>query len=140
MGSSIYVILIASGAAIALDDPQTLVADLKEIVRKFSAERDWDQFHNAKDLAVGIATEAAELLEIFRFKSENEVEAMLKNPKSAKKIKDELADVFYFALRFAQKYDIDVSTALRTKIETNARRYPIGKAKGSNKKYTEFGP
>ena len=82
--------------AIALDDLQTRVADLKEIVRKFSAERDWDQFHKAKDLAVGIVTEASELLEIFRFKSENEVEAMLKSPKSAKKIKDELADVFLF--------------------------------------------
>ena len=124
---------------IALDDLQTRIADLKEIVRKFSTERDWDQFHNAKDLAVGIVTEASELLEIFRFKSEGEVEAMLKNPKSAKKIKDELADVFYFALRFAQKYDIDISTALRKKIEDNARRYPIRKAKGSNKKYTEFG-
>ena len=123
-----------------MDDSETRVADLKEMVKKFSAERDWDQFHNAKDLAVGIVTEASELLEMFRFKSEREVESILKDQKKAKEVQDELADVFYFALRLAQQYGIDVSTALRKKIDENASKYPVRRAKGSNKKYTELDP
>jgi NTP pyrophosphatase (non-canonical NTP hydrolase) len=114
------------------------VADLKRIVREFSEERDWDQFHNPKDLAIGIVTEASELLEIFRFKSEAEVATLLKDTSSAKKIRDELADVLYFALRLAQKYDIDLSKALEEKIRDNRQRYPVEKAKGSNKKYSEL--
>ena len=123
-----------------MDDSDTRVADLKDMVKKFSVERDWDQFHNAKDLAIGIVTEASELLEMFRFKSEREVESILKDPKTAREVQDELADVFYFALRLAQKYGIDVSTALRKKIDENARKYPVRRAKGSNKKYTELDP
>ena len=121
-----------------MDDLVTRVADLKEMVRRFSEERDWDQFHNAKDLAIGIVTEASELLETFRFKSEGEVERLLKNESSAKRVRDELADVFYFALRLAQKYEIDVSGSLEEKIRDNARKYPVEKAKGSSKKYNEL--
>jgi len=123
-----------------LDDNVARVADLKQMVKKFSEERDWDQFHNAKDLAIGIVTEASELLETFRFKSEKEVESMFENDSTAKNIRDELADIFYFALRLAQKYNIDVSKSLDEKIKDNARRYPVETAKGSNKKYTELRP
>jgi NTP pyrophosphatase (non-canonical NTP hydrolase) len=108
------------------------------MVRRFSEERDWDQFHNAKDLTIGIVTEASELLETFRFKSEQEVEDMFKDDTQAKSIRDELADIFYFALRLAQKYDIDVSKSLAQKISDNAKKYPVERAKGSNKKYTEL--
>jgi NTP pyrophosphatase (non-canonical NTP hydrolase) len=121
-----------------LDDVTSRVADLKLMVQNFSEERDWDQFHNPKDLAIGIVTEASELLEIFRFKNEAEVALVLKDASSAKKIRDELADVLYFALRLAQKYDIDLSKALEEKININRRRYPVEKAKGSNKKYSEL--
>jgi NTP pyrophosphatase (non-canonical NTP hydrolase) len=122
----------------ALDDTDTKVYDLKQMVKEFSDERDWGRFHNAKDLAIGIVTEASELLELFRFKSERESELLFKNRDSGKMLRDELADVFYFALRLAQRYDIDVSKSLSAKIEQNARKYPVGKAKSSNKKYTEF--
>jgi NTP pyrophosphatase (non-canonical NTP hydrolase) len=108
------------------------------MVRRFSEERDWDQFHNAKDLTIGIVTEASELLETFRFKTEQEVEDMFKDDTQAKSVRDELADIFYFALRLAQKYDIDVSKSLAQKISDNAKKYPVEKAKGSNKKYTEL--
>jgi len=121
-----------------LDDTVTRIAELKQMVKNFSEERDWDQFHNAKDLAIGIVTEASELLETFRFKSEREVEALFNDESSAKKIRDELADIFYFALRLAQKYNIDVSKSLDEKIKDNARKYPVDKAKGSNKKYTDL--
>jgi NTP pyrophosphatase (non-canonical NTP hydrolase) len=122
-----------------LEDVHVRVAELKQMVRKFSEERDWDQFHNAKDLAIGIVTEASELLDTFRFKSEKEVEELFRNEASAKDIRDELADVFYFAFRLAQKYDIDISNSLKEKIEQNAKKYPIERARGSNKKYTELG-
>jgi NTP pyrophosphatase (non-canonical NTP hydrolase) len=121
-----------------LDDNQARVAELKQLVKKFSEERDWDQFHNAKDLAIGIVTEASELLDIFRFKSEKEVEAMFKDGPASKNISDELADVFYFALRLAQRYDIDVSNTLKEKIEQNSKKYPVETARGSNRKYTEL--
>jgi len=118
----------------------THVAELKEMVRRFSEERDWNQFHNAKDLAIGIVTEASELLETFRFKSEKEVEDLFSDQSTAKDVRDELSDIFYFALRLAQKYGIDVSKSLEEKIKDNAKKYPIEKARGSNKKYTEFKP
>jgi NTP pyrophosphatase (non-canonical NTP hydrolase) len=124
--------------AISLEDELVRVAELKQLVKRFGEERDWDQFHNAKDLAIGIVTEASELLEVFRFKSEKEVEELFKFQDSAQKIRDELADVLYFAFRLAQKYDIDISNSLREKIEQNAKKYPIEKSKGSNKKYTEL--
>jgi NTP pyrophosphatase (non-canonical NTP hydrolase) len=108
------------------------------MVRRFSDERDWNQFHNAKDLAIGIVTEASELLELFRFKSDADVKALFGNNASALKVREELADVFYFSLRLAQKYNIDISDALRAKIEQNAKKYPVKRARGSNKKYTEF--
>ena len=122
-----------------MDDAIARVIELKQMVRQFSEDRDWDQFHNAKDLAIGIVTEASELLETFRFKSEAEVDELFRNEISAKGIRDELADIFYFALRLAQKYDIDVSSSLQAKIELNAKKYPIDKARGSNRKYTELG-
>lgn len=122
-----------------MDDAIARVIELKQMVRQFSEDRDWDQFHNAKDLAIGIVTEASELLEAFRFKSEAEVNELFKNEVSAKEIRNELADIFYFALRLAQKYDIDVSNSLKEKIEENAQKYPVEKARGSNKKHTELG-
>jgi NTP pyrophosphatase (non-canonical NTP hydrolase) len=108
------------------------------MVRRFSEERDWDRFHNPKDLVIGIVTESSELLEMFRFKSEDEINSLFRNKASAKRVRDELADVLYFTVRLAQKYDIDLSKALDEKIKDNAKRYPVEKAKGSNKKYTEF--
>lgn len=125
---------------ITLDDLGARVEDLKQMVRKFSEERDWDQFHNPKDLAIGIVTEASELLEMFRFKTEAEVEALLNQESSAKRVRDELVDVLYFALRLAQKYDIDVSSSLEEKLRENSKKYPVDRAKGSNKKYTELEP
>ena len=123
-----------------MDDAATSVSELKQMVRRFSEERDWDQFHNAKDLAIGIVTEASELLQAFRFKTNEEVEGMLRDDSRSKEVRDELADIFYFALRLAQRYGIDVSKSLEEKIRDNAKRYPAERAKGSNKKYTELKP
>ena len=111
--------------------------ELKEKIKKFCEDRDWDQYHNAKDLAIGVITEASELLEHFRFKSEVEVEEMLKSNKK-NEIAEEMADVLYFLLRLAQKYNIDLIEELNKKLAKNEEKYPKDKAKGSNKKYTEL--
>ena len=111
--------------------------DLKEAVKAFSEERDWDQFHNANDLAIGIITESSELLELFRFKDSEEMEQLVNSIKR-KQIAEELSDVLFFVVRFAQKYDIDLSKEFFGKIEKNKKKYRIKKSKGSNKKYTEF--
>ncbi len=119
-------------------DRETKIKELKEKVKKFCEERDWDQFHGAKDLAAALITEAAELLEHFRWKSEKEVKGLFENKEKKEHIEEEIADILYFLLRFAQRYDIDLSEALDKKIKKNGKRYPVKKFKGSNKKYNEI--
>jgi len=82
--------------------------------------------------------EAAELLDHFRFKSEAEAQAYLKDPKRRRMSEDETADTLFMLLRFAQMYDIDLSQALRRKVAVNHKKYPVKKSKGSNKKYNDL--
>ncbi len=119
-------------------DNNTTMGELKEEIRKFCELRDWDQYHNAKELTIGIITEAAELLEHFRFKSENQVDAMFQNNSKKHKLTEEMADVLYFLIRLAQRYNIDLTTELENKIKKNSEKSPIEKVKGSNKKYSEY--
>lgn len=102
---------------------------IEELI-KFRNERDWEQFHNPKDLALAISVEAGELLELFLWKNASEV-----NPD---KVKEELADVFAFAFLLADKYKFDVREIVLGKIKKNGEKYPIDKAKGTAKKYDEF--
>ena len=99
-------------------------------LRQFNQERDWDQFHNGKDLAIGLSLEASELLECFLWKQPEEA--------SIDKIKEELADVFNFAFQIADKYNFDIKEITMDKIRRNAEKYPVEKAKGSAKKYDEL--
>ena len=92
------------------------IEDLKKTTRQFCEEREWDQFHNIKDLAIGAVTESAELLEVFRFQSEKQIEELLKQPAQREAISDELADVLFFLLRISQKYDFDLSDAFDKKL------------------------
>ena len=119
-------------------DAEVSLAELKEEVRRFCTERDWDQFHRAKDVAIGLITEAAELLEHFRFLSPEEQEALFRDPRRRREIEDELADVLFFTLRFAERCGVDLATAFRRKMATNARNYPVAKSRGRNRKYTEL--
>ena len=119
-------------------DQKTSIHELKERVRAFCEDRDWDQFHNAKELAIGIVTEASELLEHFRFKSEKQVDDMFLDEKKKKELTEEMADILYFLVRLAQRYNIDLTTELENKIKKNNEKYPVKKAKGCNKKYTEY--
>lgn len=119
------------------DDKETL-QDLKELVKIFCEERNWRQFHNAKELAIGISTEAGELLQQFRFKSNEEITAMFEDESKRQKIMHELADVLFFVLRFAEYHNLDLSESLKDKLKLNAEKYPLEKVKGLNKKYTEY--
>ncbi len=114
------------------------LSQLQSEVQEFCEVRDWDQFHTPKDLAIGLVTESAELLDLFRFKSDSECLELLQKAGSRDKIEDELADILFFALRFAQKNEIDLSKALRAKIEKNGKKYPVELSRGSNRKYNEF--
>ena len=119
-------------------DSETNLHEIKEKIKEFCEKREWDQFHGAKDLATALIIEAAELLEHFRWKSEKEVKELLANPAKKDEISEEMADVLYFLLRMAQRYDMDLSEALEKKMGKNDKRYPVEKAKGSNKKYDEL--
>jgi NTP pyrophosphatase (non-canonical NTP hydrolase) len=109
------------------------MTDLEEITNKlieFRDERDWEQFHNSKDLAIALSAEAGELLEIFLWK---DAEAADKE-----KIKEELADVLSFAFLLAHKEGFNIKEIVLDKIKTNALKYPIDKSKGTAKKYTDL--
>ena len=101
-----------------------------ERIRRFTEDRDWDQFHNGKDLAIGLSVEAAELLEAFLWKKPEDV-----NPQ---KIREELADVLNYAFQMADKYGFDIKDIMLEKIHRNAEKYPVEKAKGTAKKYNEL--
>ena len=114
------------------------INELIKMVQDFCEERDWDQYHNPKELAIGMSTEANELLEIFRFKNETQMKDMFKNEKTIEHIKEEYADVFFFMLRFAQMNNLDIEACLKDKIDKNNKKYPVELSKGKNAKYNEF--
>ncbi|WP_449463013.1 nucleotide pyrophosphohydrolase [Tardisphaera miroshnichenkoae] len=118
-------------------DAQVTVDGLKEAVKKFCDERDWGKFHTPKELAVGIVTESAELLQMFRFKSDEQVREMLQDQKRREQIGDELADALYFLLRFADVAGLGLSECLSSKLKKDAERYPADKLRGSNRRYDE---
>ncbi len=105
---------------------------MKDIV-KFRDDRNWSQYHNAKDLAISLTLEAAELLENFQW-LDNE-EAVNKNIEN---IKDELADIIIYSLLMSDRLNLDLETIIRDKLQKNIAKYPVEKAYGSNKKYDEL--
>lgn len=107
-----------------------MTEELTEALLKFRDERDWAQFHNPKDLALALNIEAAELLELFLWKDPSEA--------NVDKIKEELADVFSYAILLAEKYKLDIKEIILDKIQLNQAKYPVDKAKGSAKKYNEL--
>ena len=109
------------------------MTDIEEILQRlieFTNERDWEQFHNAKDLSLAISIEAGELLELFLWKNPEEADK--------RKVEKELADIFAFAFLLANKYGLDVKKIVLEKIEENGKKYPAEKAKGTAKKYNEL--
>ncbi len=104
--------------------------DLQKALIEFRNLRDWEQFHNPKDLALALSIEAAELNELFLWKRAEEADK--------EKVKEELADVFAYAILLAERYDLDINQIVIEKIKKNSEKYPVDKAKGSAKKYNEL--
>lgn len=109
------------------------MTDLQVIIQKlikFRDERDWEQFHNSKDLALALSIEASELLELFLWKHNEDFDK--------ERMEDELADVLTYALLLVEKHNLDVNAIIVNKIKKNTKKYPIDKAKGTAKKYNQL--
>jgi NTP pyrophosphatase (non-canonical NTP hydrolase) len=109
------------------------MSDIKEITQallKFRDERDWAQFHNAKDLAIALNIESSELLELFLWKSAEDADK--------ERVKEELADILAFSLLLADKFGFDLKQIMLEKIQKNAIKYPAAKARGTAQKYTDL--
>jgi NTP pyrophosphatase (non-canonical NTP hydrolase) len=119
-------------------DASTTIQDLKDRAKAFCAARDWDRFHTPKELAIGVATEAAELLAEFRFKSDAESMGRVRDAGGREALGHEVCDILYFLLRFCDVSGIDVSEAFEAKMRINEKRYPADRVRGSNRKYNEL--
>ena len=112
------------------------IDNLRNQLRTFAAERDWDQFHSPKNLASALAVEAAELLENFQWLTEAESQQL--PPEALAAVRAEVADVLLYLIRISDKLGIDLIAAANAKIVLNAKKYPVDKARGNSKKYTEL--
>lgn len=121
-----------------MSDQETTVSALKDLVLRFSQERDWEQFHHPKDLGVALACEVGEVLEHFRYRTNDEVRQGLEDPKAQRALAHELADCLWLLLRLADVCRVDLSDALREKIELAAFKYPIDRSYGRPDKYTSY--
>jgi len=110
--------------------------ELKQVVAEFARERNWDQFHSPKNLAMALSVEAAELLEQFQWLSEAESMAPPSDRRQA--VADEIADVLVYLVRLADRLNIDIGEAVARKMLINAEKYPADKVRGSSRKYTEY--
>lgn len=105
-------------------------------IRAFCDERDWDQFHNPKDMALSLTLEAAEVLEHFQWKSEAEIDEYVRKHKDD--IAEELIDTYYWVLRMADRFGVDLPAAFDAKMSKNALKYPVRKSKGKHVKYDQL--
>ncbi len=105
-------------------------------LRAFADERDWDQFHAPKNLAMALSVEAAELLEHFQWLSEDQSRAL--SAQVMRQVTEEIADVQIYLLRLADKLGVDMASAVEAKIATNRRKYPADRVRGSASKYTQY--
>lgn len=110
--------------------------ELRGVLRRFASERDWDQFHSPKNLAIALSVEVAELLEHFQWTSD--ADSAVLTPDRQAKVREEIADVLLYLIRLADKLNIDLLAAGTEKIRVNAAKYPVEKSRGSSKKYTEL--
>lgn len=112
------------------------LAALRDALRRFSAERDWDQFHAPKNLAIALSVEAAELLEHFQWLTAEQSETL--DAEALARVREEMADVLLYLVRLADRLDVDLFAAARDKMVLNAQKYPADKARGSSRKYTDL--
>lgn len=130
VSSNAKIIVFGTFREFYMDD----LSQMATAVRNFCNERDWGQFHTPKELAIGITTEAAELLELFRFQTIEQMNQLLTDERVRSKVADELADILFFLLRFSDLYGFDLEKSLENKIKSNSRRYPVETSRGNNRK------
>jgi dCTP diphosphatase len=120
-------------------DSKTTIQTLKELLQTFRDDRDWEQFHDPKNLAEAISVESSELLELFLWKNASDVKRLIKSDREFKKsVEEELADILCFSLSLANAAKIDVASAVKDKIEANRLKYPVEKARGRATKYNRL--
>lgn len=107
--------------------------ELIDLLEKFRDDRDWAQFHDSKNLALALSIEAAELNELFLWKKDDDAEKVDKQ-----RLREELADVFAYAIMLAGRHELDVSEIVKEKIEQNAKKYPVDQSKGNSAKYRDL--
>ena len=111
-------------------DESTTVQDLKALVKQFVRQRDWEQFHTPKNLSMGIAVEAAELMEVFQWHDASASAELMRDARARQAAQEELADVVIYCLAFANRAGIDVVGAIRSKLARNRRKYPARRFRG----------
>ena len=116
--------------------PDSELNSLKQQLRQFAEDRDWDQFHSPKNLSMALSAEVAEILEHFQWLTEEQSKDLSRD--KLDEVETELADTLIYLIRLADKLDIDLIKAAESKIELNEKKYPVDKAKGNAKKYTEL--
>jgi len=109
---------------------------LQEAIHKFARDRDWEQFHTPKNLAMAMSVEAAEVVEIFQWLTDEQSKSLSTDKVAA--LADELADTYIFLIKIAAHYGIDINQAAFDKIKKNELKYPVAKSRGNSKKYTEL--
>lgn len=114
------------------------LAELTGRLTAFRDARDWRRFHSLKNLMLSVSVEAAELLELTQWKSEQEIEALIDDGAFRRRLGEECADVLIYLLLVCERAGIDLAAAARSKVDLNAARYPVEKARGNARKYTEL--
>lgn len=107
-------------------------------IEKFITDRDWDQFHSVKNLSMALSVETSELVELFQWMTEEKSNELKDDPVLMEKVRDEVADIFFFLMRISAKADINLEAALLSKLKKNEEKYPVEKSRGTSKKYTEL--
>ncbi len=121
------------------DPPTTAtLAELTERLIAFRDARDWKRFHSLKNLILSVSIEAAELVELTQWKDEAEIEAAIENPQFRASLAEECADVLIYLLLIGERAGFDLGAAAAAKIAVNDRKYPVEKARGNARKYTEL--
>lgn len=121
-------------------DSETTVEELKALVLAFSRERNWEQFHHPKDLGVALASEVGELLDLFRFKTDEQIRKSLQDPDLRRAVAHELADCLWALLRLADVCGVDLASSLKEKVELAALKYPVDQSFGRPDKYSSYEP
>lgn len=121
-----------------MTDAKTTLSELKDLVRAFSRERNWEQFHHPKDLGVALACEVGELLEHFRYRTNDEIATVLANAEARRELGHELADCLWLLLRIADVTQVDLAASLEEKVGLAALKYPVEKVYGRPDKYTAY--